>query len=202
MAVAAIGAGDASAQAAVAVGELRCEYLTNPLGIDARQPRLSWILTSDERGERQTAYQVLVASSTPEKLDARRRATCGTAAASSPTVDRSCRYAGKPLGSHGACFWKVRVWDADGEPSPWSEPARWSMGAARTRATGRRSGSASTEASRRSICTDTNWIWFPEGNPAEAVPVATRYFRRAIDAAGGSQGDEGDPADRGRRLAA
>src|SRR3989442_7073768 len=44
-----------------AVG-LRCEYLENPVGIDERQPRLTWRVESNERGQRQTAYQLLVAS--------------------------------------------------------------------------------------------------------------------------------------------
>ena len=30
---------------------LRCEYLVNPLGIDALQPRLSWIVESEENGQ-------------------------------------------------------------------------------------------------------------------------------------------------------
>ena len=34
---------------------LRCEYLTEPLGVDAVKPRLSWIINSDHRGEKQTA---------------------------------------------------------------------------------------------------------------------------------------------------
>src|ERR1035438_763205 len=46
------------------INQLRCEYLLNPMGIGATNPRLSWIITSDRRGERQTAYQILVASST------------------------------------------------------------------------------------------------------------------------------------------
>jgi len=41
---------------------MRCEYLQNPLGIDVLQPRLNWILTLTNRGDHQTAYQVLVAS--------------------------------------------------------------------------------------------------------------------------------------------
>ncbi len=32
--------------AGVAVGNLRCEYRENPLGIDERQPRLTWIIDS------------------------------------------------------------------------------------------------------------------------------------------------------------
>jgi hypothetical protein len=43
--------------------ELRCEYRADPLGIDVSRPRLSWIVTSAERGQRQTGYQVLVAGS-------------------------------------------------------------------------------------------------------------------------------------------
>ena len=46
---------------------LRCEYRENPLGIDIAEPRLSWIVTSETRGQRQTAYQIQVASSM-EKL--------------------------------------------------------------------------------------------------------------------------------------
>jgi alpha-L-rhamnosidase len=51
---------------------LRCEYLQDPLGIDVRQPRLSWILdpgTQNARGLGQTAYRILVASDR-SKLDA------------------------------------------------------------------------------------------------------------------------------------
>src|SRR5215831_16573629 len=42
---------------------LTCEYLTDPLGIDVLQPRLAWIPNHSQRGERQTAYQVLVSES-------------------------------------------------------------------------------------------------------------------------------------------
>lgn len=53
--------------AAPAVTDLRCEYQANPFGIDVTKPRLSWLIQSERRGERQTAYQILVAS-TPELL--------------------------------------------------------------------------------------------------------------------------------------
>src|SRR5215475_5349444 len=36
--------------------DLRCEYLTSPLGLDEPQPRLSWRLESSDRGEWQSAY--------------------------------------------------------------------------------------------------------------------------------------------------
>ena len=42
---------------------LRCEYLENPLGIDKASPRLSWQSDNVERDWRQSAYEILVASS-------------------------------------------------------------------------------------------------------------------------------------------
>src|SRR6516225_7781826 len=51
----------------VTVERLRCEYQSDPLSIATPKPRLSWIIQSERRGERQTAYRVLVAS-TPEIL--------------------------------------------------------------------------------------------------------------------------------------
>ena len=61
----------AMAGCSVQVTDPRCEYLKDPLGIDARGPRLSWRLSAvdpDRRGQRQTAYRVLVAS-TKARLD-------------------------------------------------------------------------------------------------------------------------------------
>ncbi|MDR2765709.1 MAG: hypothetical protein LBB90_11850, partial [Tannerella sp.] len=40
------------------VGDLRCEYLTRPSGIDVPQPRFSWRIAAEERGVYQTAYRV------------------------------------------------------------------------------------------------------------------------------------------------
>src|ERR1035437_1269810 len=42
--------------------QLRCEYLVNPPGIDDQHPRLSWVVEFGQRGQRQTAYQVVAAS--------------------------------------------------------------------------------------------------------------------------------------------
>ena len=108
-----------------AVG-LRCEYNPDPLGIDAARPRLSWIVQSDERGQRQTAYRVLVASS-PDVLAQDRGNLWDSGKVAS---DRSVHveYAGRPLRSEERCCWKVRLWDKDGNAAPWSSPAEWTMG--------------------------------------------------------------------------
>lgn len=114
--------------AALIPAELRCEYHTNPLAIDSPQPRLSWILNSDpgERGQVQTAYQVLVASS-PDALKIDRGDLWDSGRVAS---DQSIQveYAGKPLLSRTRCHWKVRVWDKAGKASAWSEGATWTMG--------------------------------------------------------------------------
>ena len=103
----------------------RCEYRVNPLNVEALQPRLSWVLQSAQRGQKQTAYQVLVASS-PEKLSADQGDLFNSGKVTSQQSIHVI-YAGKPLQSRLQCYWKVRAWDKQGEPSPWSRPAQWTM---------------------------------------------------------------------------
>ena len=104
---------------------LRCEYRVNPLGIDEAQPRLTWRVESGERGQKQTAYQILVASSAAALKKNDGDLWDSGKIASGETVN--VVYAGKPLGSRQQCFWKVCVWDKDGK-AQWSEPASWTMG--------------------------------------------------------------------------
>ena len=59
--------GEATAPGQPSISRLRCEYRINPMGIDAPNPRLSWVINSDRREERQTAYWIQIASSA-EKL--------------------------------------------------------------------------------------------------------------------------------------
>ncbi len=119
-------AGNAKEVSDIRVADLRCEYLKEPLGIDIGQPRLSWVLESEKRGQRQTAYQILVASS-KEKLDANDGDIWDNGKVES---DQSIHvvYKGSALRSRMRCWWKVRVYDRDGQASAWSEPSRWEMG--------------------------------------------------------------------------
>jgi hypothetical protein len=57
----------APAEAAGQATALRCESKVTPFGIDQAAPALSWQLQDPRRGARQTAWQVLAAS-TPELL--------------------------------------------------------------------------------------------------------------------------------------
>jgi alpha-L-rhamnosidase len=102
------------------VQDLRCEYHRNPLGIDARQPRLSWRLSAEHRGAVQSAYQVQV-----EDQEGNELWDTGKVAG-----DRSIhvRYEGPPLRSGQRYTWRVRAWDGEDAPSAWSAPAWWEMG--------------------------------------------------------------------------
>ena len=110
----------------VTISELKCEYSINPLGIDSQHPRLSWVLTSSKRAQTQSAYEIVIASS-EEDLAADRGDVWSTGKVSS---DQSIQvpYEGKALESGKRYYWKVRVWDQDGNPTKFSAPNFWEMG--------------------------------------------------------------------------
>ena len=105
---------------------LGCEYLKNPLGIDVRQPRFAWVLAHTGRGQKQSAYQVLVASS-PELLNQDRGDQWDSGKTASDDSTQVV-YSGKPLASGKTYYWKVRYWDSAGNASPYSAVAQFEMG--------------------------------------------------------------------------
>ncbi len=111
---------------AASVADLRCESLVNPLGLDTTEPHLSWRIEAKARGQKQTAYHVLVASS-QDRLDKGVGDLWNSGEVES-SQSIHVAYAGKPLGSTMTCYWKVRVWDKEGKSSAWSEAAGWTMG--------------------------------------------------------------------------
>jgi len=102
------------------IDNLRVEYKDDPF-IDETHPRFSWILEDTQRGQIQTAYQILVASA-PELLEP------GKADLWDPGKIKSGRmsqvvYEGNPLEKTTKYYWKVRSWDRDKQPSSWSTAA-------------------------------------------------------------------------------
>jgi len=91
------------------VKNMRCEYRENPLGIDVENPRLSWIIEErsqrpEVRGQKQTAYQVLVASS--EELLAKDQGDLWDSGKVASDQSIQVEYAGKGMASRMACHWK------------------------------------------------------------------------------------------------
>jgi len=170
--------------------QLRCEYRVNPVGIDVTDPRLSWVLSPVDpkaRGLGQKAYRVLAASS-----EAALRANTGDLwdtgrVQSSDSIQVA--YRGKPLVSGAAVFWKVQVWDQDGQASDWSAPAQWSMGLLQPldwqgrwigldEPTGYRDPGSAYQA-----LVGARWIWDTD-NAQTSAPAGERFFRETFNVPG------------------
>ena len=117
----AIGGAEPSGPAAPV--SLRCEYLTNPMGIDMAKPRFFWVVDHPERGQAQSAYEIVVSTDpTAAEGDVW---TSGKVASPKST---QIAFAGKALQSGRSYFWRVRVFDRDGRESAWSDAARFDTG--------------------------------------------------------------------------
>lgn len=99
---------------------LRCEYLTNPIGVDVPRPRLSWIVESDRAGTRQCEYRIRAGSSpgTSDLWDT------GPVASNRTT---HIEWDGLRLTSALRVFWEVSITD-DAGTSATSDPATFEVG--------------------------------------------------------------------------
>ena len=116
-----------SGQGTLGVKRLRCEWKTNPIGIDVQKPRLSWELESAEKNVLQTSYEVQVALSEKELQQGKLVWDSGVVKSDASV---GVEYMGPELASRGIYFWRVRVWDNHGHASGWSNevPTQWEMG--------------------------------------------------------------------------
>jgi len=108
------------------IRRLRCENRDNPVGIDTPNPRFSWWMESPRRGDRQTSYRILVASS--EQLLEADTGDLWESGTVKSDQSIAIGYAGRPLASGKAYWWKVQLTDRNGEVVAWSEPASFVMG--------------------------------------------------------------------------
>jgi alpha-L-rhamnosidase len=124
-----LGAVTARVVASILPQHLRCEYLTDPAGIDEACPRLGWTLAAinpQASGQTQTAYRILVSSSAA--LLAEDKGDCWDSRWIASDNMQQIDYHGRPLVSDRPYFWKVRVKDEADNESAWSAVARWSTG--------------------------------------------------------------------------
>ncbi len=111
--------------AGIEVKNLICEYKANPIGLDVLYPRLSWQLTSTEKGVEQTAYEIRFATSI---AGLRSNDLFRTTGKVSSTQSVNVVYNGPGLKSMERIYWQVRCQGNGNEWSRWSEPAFWEMG--------------------------------------------------------------------------
>ena len=109
----------------LAVKNLRCEYKSDPLGIDVRKPRLSWELVSTERGVLQSGYEIRIATS---EADLAKGKFIWESGKQSSDASMQVEYGGPALESRKLYYWQVRVADNHGHLSEWSNPAHWETG--------------------------------------------------------------------------
>jgi alpha-L-rhamnosidase len=88
---------------------LQTEHLSNPIGIDAAQPRLSWQLDDGRNGAKQTAYQIMIGT------DSEKFITWDSKKINS--AEQFVTYAAKSLQSFTKYYWVVKIWDKDGRES-------------------------------------------------------------------------------------
>lgn len=108
------------------VYDLKCENLRNPLGVDNNSPRLSWKIKSSVNKTSQSAFQLLAASD-PSLLE-EGKANLWNSGKTASGESILVTYGGKPLEEGKTAYWKVRVWDQNGNVSPWSPVALFSVG--------------------------------------------------------------------------
>lgn len=105
--------------------DLKCENRIKPLGIDARNPKLSWTFNSKQHNQTQTAYQIQVSSS--ENVLDQYKGDVWDSGKIKSNQNIQVSYKGVSLKSGERYFWKVRVWDKYGDVSQWSQMGWWEM---------------------------------------------------------------------------
>lgn len=97
--------------------DLRTEYRTDPMGIDAIRPRFSWKFTGDIKNLMQSAWQIVAYEGETLLWDSGRVESAQS---------QQLRWDGSPLHSMQSVRWQVTVWVGEEQAvSPW---ARFEMG--------------------------------------------------------------------------
>ncbi|MFD3456231.1 family 78 glycoside hydrolase catalytic domain [Streptomyces sp. NPDC058691] len=164
---------------ALTVSGLEVEHQVQPLGVDVPRPRLSWQVAPGHGAAGrapvgQAAYEVEVSTSP----GGRGKVWDSGRVRSSRSFD--VVYDGPALASRSRYYWRVRVWDGSGKASPWSGEARFETAFVDPDDFHGTWIGAHDKAPALRL-DDANWIWYPEGDPADSAPAGTRYMRRTFD---------------------
>ncbi len=108
----------------LSVFDLTTEHLKDPLGTDAKQPRLSWKIKGTGNDLMQTAWSIRVARD--NKFSPKALVWDSGWQQSDASVLQS--YNGSQLKSGTKYFWQVRIKDNRGRTSKWSATASWETG--------------------------------------------------------------------------
>jgi alpha-L-rhamnosidase len=143
------------AHAVAKITTLKCEYLTNPIGMDSPHPRLLWLMSDARQGAKQTAYQLSVST---DSVELTKGIANGWQTVKIISDANRVNYNGKALQPYTKYYWRVAVWDKDGKNSL--------------------SPIASFETGLMGM---SNWKggWISDGHNANTKPAP--YFRHGFD---------------------
>ncbi len=168
----------ASAAASYALPvHLKTNQRVEPLGIDTPRPVLSWQSDATARGWKQSAYEVLVASSDGELRRGHADVWDSGKQMSSESV--GIVYGGPALKARQRCYWTVRTWDGDGKPALATETAWWEMGLLQP-ADWQAQWIRHDDAHELNALQKTNWIWLPNADYQHTVQGTVAEFRYGL----------------------
>lgn len=130
------------------------EQRVNPVGIDVKQPRFTWRLTSNQNDVQQSAYQIQVLKSNAN-FDGASLDFSWDSGWINSNQSHLITYNGKTLQPNLPYYWRVRVKNQGGTISAWSKPANWVTGLVDTEL-------------------KADWIGFDKPHPA--APNGTNWF--------------------------
>lgn len=154
----------------IEVKELFCENTINPSGIINTTPRFSWISESRKRSQLQASYHILIASS-PDKLNNNNGDMWDSKKVESGK-SILISYEGRELKAATTYFWKIKVWNLEGDYSGWSK-----------------TGTFQTGLLKIADWENAKWIGFHElpdsmrvvpGLPSDDINLGYRAIKRAV----------------------
>jgi alpha-L-rhamnosidase len=105
--------------------QIKCNGIENPSGT-GKIPDFSWIMTSQKRGEVQTAFQIIVSSD--KKSSEKLKGDVWDSGKINSGANAWIKYGGKELEPGKEYYWKIKAWDKDNNPTEWSETGAFITG--------------------------------------------------------------------------
>jgi len=150
----------------------------NPSTIESKQPLFSWIVNAEGFNKSQSAYHILVATSV-EKLNETDTDVWNSNKVKS-NKSAFVKYQGEELKAMQTYFWKVKIWDENGEATKWSAVQKFEMGLISKKNWGDSKWITLNKDTRTSPYQFRNYKTGRMKTPKKVNGFATSYFRNEL----------------------
>ncbi|WP_194766549.1 alpha-L-rhamnosidase [Tamlana sp. I1] len=113
-------------QASLDFGQVLLNAKSNPTAIESETPLFSWTVDAEGFNKSQSAYHILVAS-TSDKLN-ESDADIWNSQKIESNKSTFVKFEGKSLEALKTYYWQVKIWDESGSVSGWSDVQKFQMG--------------------------------------------------------------------------